>query len=89
MGICKPHFQMALIGREGKVVRQFCHFVKGRSDVVNGEEIVPRREVTRGQGEHDVLEALIRKAKASTALRGTTLREWIIEAIQEKLRKAK
>ena len=62
MGICKPHFQMALIGREGKVVRQFCHFVKGRSDVVNGEEIVPRREVTRGQGEHDVLEALIRKA---------------------------
>ena len=45
--------------------------------------------MTRREGEHDLQEALIRKAKASTALRGTTLREWIIEAIQEKLRKAK
>ena len=57
--------------------------------MVNGEDIVPRKEVTRREGEHDLQEALIRKAKASTALRGTTLREWIIEAIQEKLRKAK
>jgi predicted HicB family RNase H-like nuclease len=34
-------------------------------------------------------EKLIRKAKASAALQGKTLREWIIEAIQEKLRRSK
>jgi predicted HicB family RNase H-like nuclease len=36
-----------------------------------------------------VPEELIRKAKSSAALQGKTLREWIIEAIREKLRKAK
>jgi predicted HicB family RNase H-like nuclease len=36
-----------------------------------------------------VPEELIRKAKSSAALQGKTLREWIIEAIQEKLRRSK
>jgi hypothetical protein len=36
-----------------------------------------------------VPEQLIRKAKSSAALQGKTLREWIIEAIQEKLRRSK
>jgi predicted HicB family RNase H-like nuclease len=36
-----------------------------------------------------VPEELIRKAKSSAALQGKTLREWIIEAIQEKLRRTK
>jgi predicted HicB family RNase H-like nuclease len=36
-----------------------------------------------------VPEALIRKAKSQAALQGKTLREWIIEAIQEKLRGSK
>lgn len=30
---------------------------------------------------------LIRRAKSAAALQGITLREWVIEAIQEKLRK--
>ena len=83
---------MSLIASTGETAKSFgsfAIFVNGRSDVVYGEDMVPRREVTRGPGEYDVPEALIRKAKASTALRGTTLREWIIEAIQEKVRKAK
>ena len=36
-----------------------------------------------------VPEELIRKAKSSAALQGKTLREWIIEAIKEKLRRSK
>jgi predicted HicB family RNase H-like nuclease len=36
-----------------------------------------------------VPEELIRKAKSAAALQGKTLREWIVEAIQEKLRKGK
>jgi hypothetical protein len=36
-----------------------------------------------------VPEELIRKAKSSAALQGKTLREWIIEAIQEKLKRTK
>ena len=32
---------------------------------------------------------LLRKAKAAAALQGKTLREWVIEAIQEKLKKVK
>ena len=36
-----------------------------------------------------VPEGLIRKAKSAAALQGKTLREWVIEAIQEKIRKAK
>jgi predicted HicB family RNase H-like nuclease len=36
-----------------------------------------------------VPEQLIRKAKSAAALQGKTLREWIIEAIQEKLRRVK
>jgi predicted HicB family RNase H-like nuclease len=33
--------------------------------------------------------SLIRRAKAAAALEGKTLRMWVIEAIQEKIRKAK
>jgi predicted HicB family RNase H-like nuclease len=33
--------------------------------------------------------SVIRRAKASAALEGKTLRIWVIEAIQEKIRKAK
>jgi predicted HicB family RNase H-like nuclease len=33
--------------------------------------------------------SLIRRAKAAAALEGKTLRMWIVEAIQEKIRKAK
>jgi predicted HicB family RNase H-like nuclease len=36
-----------------------------------------------------VPEEVIRKAKSAAALQGKTLREWIIEAIQEKLRRSK
>jgi predicted HicB family RNase H-like nuclease len=36
-----------------------------------------------------VPEELIRKAKSVAALEGKTLREWIIEAIREKLRRTK
>jgi predicted HicB family RNase H-like nuclease len=32
---------------------------------------------------------LLRKIKATAALQGKTLREWVIEAVQEKLRRAK
>jgi predicted HicB family RNase H-like nuclease len=32
---------------------------------------------------------LIRKAKAAAALRGITLRDWIIEAVAEKVKKDK
>jgi predicted HicB family RNase H-like nuclease len=32
---------------------------------------------------------LLRKIKASAALQGKTLREWVIEAIQEKLKKSR
>jgi predicted HicB family RNase H-like nuclease len=34
-------------------------------------------------------EELIRKAKSAAALQGKTLRVWIIEAIQEKLKRLK
>jgi predicted HicB family RNase H-like nuclease len=33
--------------------------------------------------------SVIRRAKAAAALEGKTLRIWVIEAIQEKIRKAK
>jgi predicted HicB family RNase H-like nuclease len=33
--------------------------------------------------------ALLRKIKATAALQGKTLREWVIEAIQEKMRREK
>lgn len=36
-----------------------------------------------------VPEELIRKAKSAAALQGKTLREWIIEAIREKLKRTK
>lgn len=36
-----------------------------------------------------VPQELIRKAKSAAALQGKTLREWIIEAVQEKLRRVK
>jgi predicted HicB family RNase H-like nuclease len=32
---------------------------------------------------------LLRKVKSTAALQGKTLREWVIEAINEKLRRAK
>jgi hypothetical protein len=32
---------------------------------------------------------LLRKIKAAAALQGKTLREWVIEAIQDKLRRSK
>jgi len=32
---------------------------------------------------------LLRKIKASAALQGKTLREWVIEAIQDKLKRTK
>jgi predicted HicB family RNase H-like nuclease len=32
---------------------------------------------------------LIRRAKSAAALQGVTLREWVLKAIEEKLKKAK
>jgi len=32
---------------------------------------------------------LLRKIKATAALQGKTLRQWVIEAVQDKLRRAK
>jgi hypothetical protein len=33
--------------------------------------------------------ALMRKVKAAAALKGLTMREWVIEALEEKLRRKK
>ena len=37
----------------------------------------------------DVPPDIIRRAKSAAALEGTTLKEWVLKAIEEKLKKAK
>lgn len=37
----------------------------------------------------NVSEDLVRRAKSAAALQGVTLREWVLKAIEEKLKKGK
>jgi predicted HicB family RNase H-like nuclease len=47
------------------------------------------REKTVSLNVRVVPESLVRSAKAAAALEGKTMREWILEAIEEKLKKGK